>query len=255
LGEQLLKFAETCRSASELQEKQQLWSDYTTELLKSLFTNEEVPREFGTMWGAWDRDPSRHLLNLHRGTQELLKQLRSIFGRIELFEEASGASTSRSTPPVEERFAARPASQEVFIVHGRDEAAKLTVARFLEKLDLHPTILHEQADKGRTIIQKFEDHSDVGFAVVLLTPDDEGRVHGSPELEHRARQNVILELGYFIGKLGRERVCALKVDGVEVPSDLHGVVYIPLDARGAWKLILARELKAAGIDVDMNHAL
>ena len=139
-------------------------------------------------------------------------------------------------------------------VHGRDDAAKLAVARYLEKLELHPIILHEQADRGRTIIQKFEDHSDVGFAVVLLTPDDDGALHGDP-LRQRARQNVVFELGYFRGKLGRERVCALKADGVEEPSDLHGVLYVPLDARGAWKLTLARELKAANIDVDLNNAL
>jgi predicted nucleotide-binding protein len=99
---------------------------------------------------------------------------------------------------------------------------KESVARFLEKLDLRPIILHEQPNKGRTVIEKFEAHSDVGFAVVLLTPDDVGGLASSPDkLSRRARQNVILELGYFIGKLGRAKVCALYKEGVEIPSDIH----------------------------------
>jgi predicted nucleotide-binding protein len=145
-------------------------------------------------------------------------------------------------------------SRTVFIVHGHDEAVKQSVARFLEKLDLHPIILHEQPNKGRTIIEKFEAHSDVGFAVVLLTPDDLGGVASTPaKLQPRARQNVILELGYFIGKLGRARVCALYTKGVELPSDIHDVVYVPYDEGGAWRIGLARELNAAGITVDMNR--
>jgi predicted nucleotide-binding protein len=142
----------------------------------------------------------------------------------------------------------------VFIVHGHDEGAKQAVARFLERLKLRPVILHEEADRGRTIIEKFQDHSVVGFAVILLTPDDEGRLLGG-ELKPRARQNVIMELGYFIGTLGRSRVCALKVGSVEEPSDLHGVLYVPFDEKGAWKLRLATELKACGIEVDMNLAI
>jgi predicted nucleotide-binding protein len=146
-------------------------------------------------------------------------------------------------------------SREVFIVHGRDDAMKQAVARFIEKLELKPVILHEQADKGRTLIEKFEDHSAVGFAIVLLTPDDEGGLRGSGDLHLRARPNVILELGFFVARLGRHRVCALKAEGVEVPSDLHGLLYVQFDTGGAWKLTLARELKAAGVDVDMNKAL
>ena len=96
-------------------------------------------------------------------------------------------------------------TNKVFVVHGRDESARQTVARFLEKLDLEPVILHEQPSKGRTIIEKFEDHSDVGFVVVLLTPDDVGkRKDEKSDLKPHARQNVILELGFFLGSLGRE---------------------------------------------------
>jgi predicted nucleotide-binding protein len=150
---------------------------------------------------------------------------------------------------------ALPANRQVFLVHGHDEVMKQTVARYLEKLDLDPIILHEKPDKGRTIIQKFEDHADVAFAIVLLTPDDLGRLRGADQGELRARQNVILELGYFIGRLGRDRVCALKGGGVIEPSDLHGVLYVPFDDYGAWKLLLARELRAAQIDIDLNLVL
>jgi predicted nucleotide-binding protein len=145
-------------------------------------------------------------------------------------------------------------SKKVFLVHGRDEAVKFAVARFLEKLGLEPVILHEQPNKGQTVIEKFEANSDVRFAVVLLTPDDEGRATTGKDLKPRARQNVILELGYFIGKLRRARVCALYKEGVDLPSDIHGVIYVPYDGAGGWCLELAKELKAAGIDVDLNRA-
>ena len=146
-------------------------------------------------------------------------------------------------------------SKRVFVIHGRDKATRETVARFLDQLELDPIILHEQPNEGRTIIEKIEAYADVGFAVVLLTPDDVGRlVTNENEFMPRARQNVILELGYFLGKLGRERVCVLKKRGVETPSDYDGVVYTELDAAGAWKMELFQELKRAGMDVDANRA-
>ena len=146
-------------------------------------------------------------------------------------------------------------SSNEFVVHGRDEGAKQAVARFLEKLELSPIILHEQPNQGQTIIEKFEEHSNVGFAVVLLTPDDVGGPADEGNTQRpRARQNVILELGFFLGKLGRERTCALLVDDVEIPSDYDGVLYIPMDGQGAWMMNLVRELKGAGLEVDANLA-
>jgi predicted nucleotide-binding protein len=148
-------------------------------------------------------------------------------------------------------------STRVFVVHGHDAGAKETVARFLQKLDLHPVILHEQPNAGRTLIEKFEANADVSFAVVLLTPDDRGgpAVASYEKQSGRARQNVILELGYFLGRLGRERVCALCEEGTEVPSDLHGVVYVPIDSSGAWRFRLAKELKLVFPAVDLNKAM
>ena len=133
---------------------------------------------------------------------------------------------------------------------------KNDVARVVQQLGFKPVILHEQPNMGRTLIEKFEDHSEsAGFAIVLLSQDDEGRAKSSETLTPRARQNVVLELGYFIGKAGRKRVCVLMRGGVEIPSDIFGVVFEPYDAGGAWKLALVRELKAAGYTVDMNRLM
>ncbi len=145
---------------------------------------------------------------------------------------------------------------DVFVVHGHDEATKQTVARFLERVGLNPIILHEQSNRGRTIIEKFEDHAEVQFAVVILTPDDVGRLATEPEeaLKFRARQNVIFEMGYFIGRIGRERVFPLTLGNIDIPSDYSGVVYTEMDTRGGWKGELVRELKGAGFAVDANRA-
>ena len=150
-----------------------------------------------------------------------------------------------------------PVSNRVFVVHGHDEAAKQTVARFLEGLELEPVILQEQPSQGRTIIEKFEDYAgEVSFAVVLGTPDDVGGLANEPDKQQpRMRQNVLLELGYFAGKIGRKRVCALLKGEVERPSDYDGVIYITLDDFGGWRMELAKELKAAGLPVDMNRLL
>lgn len=145
-----------------------------------------------------------------------------------------------------------PKTNRVFIVHGHDGESREAAARFLTRVGLDPVILHEQANRGRTIIEKVEANSDVGFAVVLLTPDDEGRALGTDKLESRARQNVLLELGYFIARLGRENVCTLKRGDLEIPSDFAGVVWSTMDANGAWKQELAKELAAAGYEIDWN---
>jgi predicted nucleotide-binding protein len=144
-------------------------------------------------------------------------------------------------------------SSRIFIVHGH-AAFEQMVARFLELVGFEPVILHEQANEGRTIIEKFERHSDVGFAVILLTDDDVGGAKGGAQ-SPRARQNVILELGYFIGRLGRARVVALRKGEIELPSDILGLVWENLDDSGAWQTRLAKELQAAGYDIDWNKVM
>lgn len=146
--------------------------------------------------------------------------------------------------------------RRVFIVHGRDEVLREKVARFIEHLQLQAIILNEQPAAGLTLIEKFEQHSKVGFVIVLLTPDDVGGLRKEPaELKPRARQNVLFELGYFVGKLGRRKVCALYQGDVELPSDYHGVEYLPAQTDGDWHLALARTLKHAGLEVDLNRAV
>ena len=148
-----------------------------------------------------------------------------------------------------------PIGDDVFIVHGRDEEAKQTVARFVEKLELKAIILDEQPNSGLTIIEKFEQlASDAGFAIVLLTPDDVGALkeEADEQLKLRARQNVILELGYFMGKLGRERVCLLLKGDLENPSDLDGILYVSMDNPDSWQLKLGQEMRNAGLPVDLN---
>ena len=147
-------------------------------------------------------------------------------------------------------------SDKIFIVHGHDNGLKNEVARFIENLELTPIILHEQASEGNTIIEKIEQHSNVGFGIVLYTPCDKGGLaDGGAELKYRARQNVVFEHGYLIGKLGRKKVCALIKNDVEKPNDISGVVYISYDENGGWKMEIAKELKAAGYNIDFNKLL
>lgn len=146
-------------------------------------------------------------------------------------------------------------ARRIFVVHGLDNEMKATVARFIKQLDFEPIILHEQASSGDTIIEKLERNSDVSYAIVLLSPDDVGAVESKKdELQYRARQNVVLELGYFIGKLGRSHVFTLVRKQVEFPSDFQGVVYVPFDGED-WKLRLIKELKHLGFEVDANKAI
>jgi predicted nucleotide-binding protein len=145
-------------------------------------------------------------------------------------------------------------NNKVFIVHGHDDLAKVTIARFLEQVGLEAIILHEQASSSQTIIEKIESHSDVGYAIVLYTPCDTGAKIGG-ELTPRGRQNVVFEHGYFIGKLGRSKVTALVKGHVETPNDISGVVYIDLDDRGAWKMDVAKELGNAGFSINLSKAI
>lgn len=141
-------------------------------------------------------------------------------------------------------------TSRIFIVHGHDDELKEAVARILEKQDINPIILSEQANTGLTIIEKFEKNSDVGCAICLFTADDMGRSKAVSDEKPRARQNVVFEAGYFIGKLGRERIVILSDSGIEIPSDLAGVVYTNTQN---WKVDLLKELKSMGYNIDFNR--
>jgi hypothetical protein len=239
---------------AEFKRMQQEWTDYNEMLLRKLFTTDEVRDEYvhrtptPTMYFGVPTAPQ-----LMRREVELLDAriaiLKSVVGRLDLIPtlpDFGGATTVR----------AATASNDItkaFIVHGQDLGARDAVARVLVDLGIEPIILFEQPSGGMTVIEKLEHYSNVGFAVVLLTPDDEGRQIGSAAPQARARQNVVLELGYFIGKVGRLRVCPLYKGELELPSDYHGVVYVGMDDAGAWKYKLAGELKLAGYEIDKNR--
>lgn len=203
------------------------WSNYNKRLLGKLLGNRLDYIPFDSL-----------IANVHEGIVVMRESINSLVGiceELDLYEEHS-----EPTNTTQHSF-----GNDVFIVHGRDDGAKETVARFVEHLGIKPIILHEQPSQGGTIIEKIERYSDdVGFAIVLITPDDVGGLEGEADDEQnpRPRQNVVFELGYFMGKLGRKRVCPLFKGNVENPSDIDGIVYIDMDSRGAWKAELQREM-------------
>lgn len=150
-------------------------------------------------------------------------------------------------------------SNKVFIVHGHDTKTKTELEVFLSGIGLVPIVLHREPDEGRTIIEKFEKHSDVGFAFILLTPDeiaytvDQADVpEDSRKTELRARPNVIFEFGFFVAKLTRSRVCCLIKGDVSRPSDIDGLIYkkITMDVEGIGFAII-KELKASGYKISI----
>ncbi|MBU1306570.1 MAG: nucleotide-binding protein [Alphaproteobacteria bacterium] len=159
------------------------------------------------------------------------------------------ADISDMAPQEPEHPVLRQRNNRIFIVHGRADGPKNTVARFLTDLGLLPIILHEQPNQGRSTIEKIEAFDDVDFAVVLFTPDDFGALQGETP-NARPRQNVLFELGYFIGRLKRSNVCVLRQGEVEILSDYVGPIWLDFDGAGAWKSSLVRELRAAKFELD-----
>jgi predicted nucleotide-binding protein with TIR-like domain len=185
------------------------------------------------------------------GKEKMVNLFSTVIEELTLFEPQSPVSAVPRIAP--------EGGRKVFVVHGHDENLKEMVENLLNKLELEPIILHKLPNKGRTIIEKFEEHSDVSFAIVLLTPDDMAyaRVDDPKAARPRARQNVILELGFFLGRLSRERVAALHRgdETFEIPSDYSGILFIKVDTGGAWRFELIKELKASGIAVDANKVV
>jgi predicted nucleotide-binding protein len=230
------------------------WVSKGRELLIRCFGSEsQTVSEFE--WAGVNSSPKRDTPDAWDDlrAKNLTFQLKLIGNYLELLQTDAGSHQ----PPVHDPEPNQP-KHRVFLVHGQNEGVREKTARFLEHLDLELVILQEQADKGLTVIEKFLKHSsEVGFAVVLLTADDRGGPRDAKyeDQRFRARQNVWLELGFFIGKLGRQHVRALCEEGVEIPSDYGGVLFVPLDKEGAWRLKLAREIKIAGIPIDLNKAM
>lgn len=222
------------------------WGDENQNLLGRLFDTAEAADRYAERRPRLGAGRSHGLRERTASVAKSLvlemAALESQFESLGLIHEAEGGLTS-----------GQASLQAVFLVHGHDEAALHEVARFLDSVGLEPRILRELPNRGRTIIEKFEDYATTTYAVVLLTPDD--MCEGAAGETKQPRQNVVLELGYFLGRLGRERVCALFKEGTEIPSDYKGVLFIPLDDRGGWQWTLAKELKAAQLKVDLDRAM
>lgn len=255
IGEELK--ARTIKSNSEFEELTSdfnIWDEYNNEMLNQVFDiyknvyaeqYDHAGFTFMGQMGEVQGDPVQTKKNL---IDYRLNNLKSLLAKAELLKT--------STPNiVGQKITLVADTNQVFVVHGHNREIQQSVARTIEKLGLKPIILHEQPNSGKTVIEKFEAHSNVGFAIVIMTDDDAGKSNTEKDLKKRARQNVILELGYFIGKLGRNKVLPLYMDGVELPSDIHGVVYVPIDQSDNWKFSIVRELKAAGYSVDANKLL
>ena len=257
--------AQTINSQEKLSQAQDdfsNWSIFNETLLKKFFSDTSVADSYHSLHTAGFVTRSFETLSdklerYKRNVNKHIKCLNGICDQLALYEDPSSIPKHGGGNSEVAKVPTSTFGNEVFIVHGHDDEAKEKVARFVEKLDIKAIILHEQPNTGRTIIEKIEAHaSEVGFAIVLLTPDDFGSpAEEATEPKPRARQNVILELGYFMGKLGRKRVCVLHKDKVELPSDIHGILYVPMDSSNAWKFELAREMKQAKLPIDLNKFL
>ena len=247
------------------------WSTYNRELLIKLFDNADA-LSYADFYDHrlskdWKHDylslggeiPSFHeeIVDYYKNVSDSIESLEGINERLELYDDHSDAPQRNFANNMVSDNPSRTLGDDVFIVHGHDNEAKETVARFVEKLGIHPIILHEQVDSSQAIIEKLEKHAtEVRYAIVLLTPDDVGAAKDeNNHLKPRARQNVILELGFFFGALERKNVCVLYKETVELPSDIHGILYVPMNNPNEWQLALAKEMKQAGLPVDMNKLL
>lgn len=185
------------------------------------------------------------------GVKSVIAILEAAKQELALREELEQVVQTEETP-AEKEVAAEQG--RIFIIHGHDDARKHELFRVLHDVTgMKPIILHEQPSGGQTIVEKLETFAaSAGFAVALLTADDLGRAKSSAAEKPRARQNVVFEAGYFAGRLGRSKVVLLHESGVELPGDLDGVVYLPLDPAGVWKMKLAHEMANDGITVDWS---
>ena len=239
------------------------WSKYNKTLLTKLFSDTSVANHYYSLhtsaFVTVSPEPfSKKLETFERSMMKRINHLKGICEQLELYEEPSSIPQHGGGNTDVVKNSSSSFGNEVFIVHGRDDEAKVMVARFAEKLGIEATILHEKPSSGLTIIEKIEKYAaEAGFAIVLITPDDLGSLKDNRDEEPnpRARQNVVFELGYFMGKLGRGRVCPLFKGEVEKPSDIDGIVYVPMDSSDGWQLKLAKEMNHAGLPIDPKNLI
>ena len=251
-GSRLRTTRPTYPELDDLRHRVSQWTDYNQTWLNNNLGGEaaEEYKSASNQWLPVADDPMSRLRFLREDIAREISKLESIRDRLTLWpcEDDEIAPNGASAAPADAPF---------FIVHGSDTLRAEGVARVLERATGRDTvILREQANLGRTLIEKFEDHAEqASYAIILLTPDDEGGRMSTPdERRPRARQNVIFEMGYFYGILGRHKVSVLLHPGVEKPSDTDGIAYISFDDAGAWKTELFRELENAKIHINTAKA-
>lgn len=234
------------------------WNSFNSELLKRLFTTNEMAEEYD-QWGIVVRsrqEPSlgEMITGIYKNIDKKMHRLDSIVERLELIPISEA---DKAELPTQQVTSAQSRTKKVFVVHGRDESAKTNLEIFLHEVGLEPVVLHRQADEGLTIIEKFEKHSDVGYAFILLTPDEiaylaveDSKLENERNKEFRARPNVIFEFGYFVGKLGRSRVCCLYTGNVTLPSDVSGMIYKRYEnSIEEVAYSITKDLKASGYSI------
>jgi len=236
----------------------QKWNAYNTEMLRRIFTTEEFIDEYegfpSLYFGMEEPSLGEQIADLYKGIDGKIHRIDSIIERLELIPLSS---ILQAASMVNQQSTAQSRSKKVFVVHGRDEVAKTNLEVFLHEVGLEPVVLHRQADEGMTIIEKFEKHSDVGYTFILLTPDEvaylaseEATADEARKKEYRARPNVIFEFGYFVGKLGRSRVCCLYTGDVTLPSDVNGMIYKRYNQSiDEVAYSLSKDLKASGYTI------
>lgn len=231
------------------------WTEYTAGMLKRMFDDATIAEDFSRVRKITVMSGSTTIFQMIDDFKE------DISGAIECLQDVvRGLSQipDKKSKPAEDAPAPPKKRADVLVVHGLDDISKEAVASLIGKLGLNPVILHEQPDAGRSILEKLESGPGIVFAAVILTPDELGTPRDTSRKlvpRERALQNVVFALGCLIGRLGRDKVCALHMERVEIPTGYDGVQYIKLDAAGAWGLKLAKALKKAGLDVDLNNAM
>lgn len=237
----------------QLDKEFKLWDEYNIEVLKQCFNYSDNSYKRTYYLAGFHTDAIYSPVQAKKNLIICkLENLESLLNRADLIKSEVAKVVNKPVSHSENSLS----KNEVFIVHGHDDLAKNQVARFIEKLGLKPIILHEQVNSGKTIIEKIEEYSNVGFGIVVYTSCDKGCKNGEEaNLSNRARQNVVFEHGYLIGKIGRKNVCALVKSDIETPNDISGVVYIPMDSDESWHLKIAKELKSSSYNIDLNKLI
>lgn len=255
-NELMLKNINNTPDFEKFKEDYGIWTSYNSEYLKQKFSNpnNEYKKSYDLAGQSayaifTSRDYSDPLTDLKDRIKLKIANLNKLIEVADLLPSTVEVLKENNQKSLIDR-------KSVFIVHGHDEIAKIKTAKFIQTIGLNPIILHEQANLGNTIIEKIEENSNVGFGLILYTACDIGAsIKESKNLKNRARQNVVFEHGFLIGKIGRKNVCALVKGEIDTPNDISGIVYVKMDDDDAWFLKIAKELVNAGYSIQLENLI